>query len=226
MAVEKVTIDGNGIRDKHTHYEGYPFVGNSMATVIIRGDIAEDFRKKYGCAIWQCHSFEAEVSFHRNEERLKECQDPFLSPKHIMGSIDSLDDIVDIQKEDPNHKFERTYRLIEGKDETFVCGEQIVSGGTTRSPTTHALKPGERHEYVYGDSSSYRPLAIFGVLEEHDGIYIVGDEKDHKAKKRKASTKEEAVKIAYAMALSRFDALPDDGKKQNLIPKSRLEEIN
>ena len=94
MAVEKLTIYGKGITDKHTHYEAYPFVGPERATITIRGDIAHEFQRKYGHPIQQCDCFEVEVDLHRNDQRVKECQNPFKSPARMTGSINSLDDIV------------------------------------------------------------------------------------------------------------------------------------
>ena len=51
MTKHKVEISGAGIVDKHTHYEVHPFIGPERATIIIRGDIATDFQKKYGLPI-------------------------------------------------------------------------------------------------------------------------------------------------------------------------------
>ncbi|MFH1455556.1 MAG: hypothetical protein ABIF40_01250 [archaeon] len=94
MGLEKVTIYGKRIADKQTHYESYTFVGSERATVIIRGDIAEDFYKKYGNPMTAYVQLEIQVDFIQNFQRVKECQDPFQSPMYQIGTIDSLDDIV------------------------------------------------------------------------------------------------------------------------------------
>lgn len=89
-----VKIYGNGIHDKHTHDEAYPYIGPHQVTVIIRGDIAEDFRSKYGVAMSKVDYFMARVELMRNDERIRECQYPFLAPSHLIGNIATLDDIV------------------------------------------------------------------------------------------------------------------------------------
>ena len=94
MAVHKVEISGAGIVDKHTHYETHPFVGPERATIIIRGDVAADFQKKYGLPITEAERFQATVDLGRNDQRVRECQDVFKPASHLMGSIYSLDDIV------------------------------------------------------------------------------------------------------------------------------------
>ena len=94
MTTHKVSFSGNQIRKKHTHYEVYPYVRSSQATVIIRGDIFYDFKEKYGKPITEYERLEAEVDLHRNDERVQECQDPYKSPFHLMGSISSIGDLV------------------------------------------------------------------------------------------------------------------------------------
>ena len=100
LAEYKVEISGAGIVDKHTHYEAHPFVGPERATVIIRGDIATDFQKRYGLPIIEAEKFQASVDLGRNDQRVRECQDVFKPASHLMGSIGSLDDIVYQRKQD------------------------------------------------------------------------------------------------------------------------------
>ena len=89
-----VKISGSGIEDKHTHYEAHPFVGPDRTTVIIREDIIAGFKEKYGIPIIECERFEVEVDFIHNSQRVKECQYVFKPQNHLVGSIDSLDDVV------------------------------------------------------------------------------------------------------------------------------------
>jgi len=92
MTREQVTIYGNGIKEKHTHYEAYPYVGNQIATVIISGDIASEFKKKYDYFIQECESFVVEIDFVRNDRHIS--SDQYKSANYLRGSIYSLDDIV------------------------------------------------------------------------------------------------------------------------------------
>jgi len=93
MTIETITITGKQIRDEHTHYEFITHVGPYSATVIIRGDLASDFSKKYGKNILESE-FQAEVDFIRNDQKIKECQDPFKLGSHHYGRIGSIDDIT------------------------------------------------------------------------------------------------------------------------------------
>ena len=94
MESYKITICGNNIRDKHTHYEATVSFGHETATVIIGGHIAEDFLRRYGYAITRCPSFQATIPLARNSELVQECQDPYKSPTYRIGSIQSIDEIV------------------------------------------------------------------------------------------------------------------------------------
>ena len=93
MTQYNVEITGRGIVDKHTHYEAYPSVGLQRATVLIRGDIATGFQKKYAISITRAKKIWVMVDLTANDQRVKECQDIFKPASHLMGSIDSLDDV-------------------------------------------------------------------------------------------------------------------------------------
>ena len=89
-----ISIYEKNIKDKHTHYEATISFGHETATVIIGGHIAEDFLRMYGYAITKCPSFQATIPFSKNSELVQECQDPYKSPTHRIGSIQSIDEIV------------------------------------------------------------------------------------------------------------------------------------
>jgi len=99
MAEYHVEIAGESIMDKHTHYEAHPFIGPERVTVIIRGDIAIDFRKMYGFPITEAEKLQVTVDLGRNDARVKECQDGFQPASHLMGAVGSLDDIVLVKKQ-------------------------------------------------------------------------------------------------------------------------------
>ncbi len=90
MIERQITIRGKQVIDKHTHYE-VP-ISEPYATVIIRGDVATDFMKKYGLSITEAPSFEVTLYLTRNDQNLG--SDPFKSPGQLRGSVASLDDIV------------------------------------------------------------------------------------------------------------------------------------
>ncbi len=98
MTPYNVEITGAGIVDKYTHYEAYPFIGPERVTVIIRGDIATQFRKKYGFEIIKADRLDVSVDLGRNDQRIRECQDSFRPASHLMGAVDSLEDIVYIRR--------------------------------------------------------------------------------------------------------------------------------
>lgn len=94
MTEYDVQFSGTGIVDKHTHYEAYPYVGPERATIIIRGDIAEGFQKKFGIPMREAERLNARVDLGRNDEKVRECQDVYKHGSYLMGAIHSLDDIV------------------------------------------------------------------------------------------------------------------------------------
>ncbi len=94
----KVEVLGTSIVDKHTHYEAYPFIGPERATVIIRGDIATEFKEKYGLPITKAERLQVSVDLGRNDQRVRECQDVFKPAFHLIGAVGSLDDIVYARK--------------------------------------------------------------------------------------------------------------------------------
>ena len=94
MGLYNVEITGAGIVDKHTHYEAYPFVGVEKNTVIIRGDIATEFQRRYGLHIRNAGRIQVSVDLRRNDQLVKECQDPFRSGSYLNGAVNSLEDIV------------------------------------------------------------------------------------------------------------------------------------
>ena len=90
-----ISVYGNGIRDKHTHYETRGHVGPTPYTLTIRGDIAEEFKKVHGRNITDKDiHFKVPVSFGRNDELVAECQDPYKLGPHFIGTLDSIDDII------------------------------------------------------------------------------------------------------------------------------------
>ncbi len=91
MVTENVSLQGQHLQDKHTHYEASTFIGPDNATVIIRGDVAADFKRQYGIPITKADSFNAEVDFTRNSQRVS--SNHFRPGSHLTGSIGSLDDI-------------------------------------------------------------------------------------------------------------------------------------
>ena len=98
MTSYTVEIARTGIVDKHTHYEAHPFIGQQRVTVIIRGDIATGFREKYGIPLAQAERLQLTVNLGRNDQRVGECQDLFRPASHLMGAVNSLDDIVYAKK--------------------------------------------------------------------------------------------------------------------------------
>lgn len=92
MGIERVLCNGKYMVDKHTHYELTVSIGPSSATIIIGGHIEDAFKKKYGKEI-KASTFYAELPFIRNDRRVKECQDPYKLPGHLMASVYSIDEI-------------------------------------------------------------------------------------------------------------------------------------
>jgi hypothetical protein len=94
MSREQVEIFGNRIVDKRTHYEAYPSIGSETAKVIIRGDVVAAFQKRYRLPITEAGKMEVRVDLGRNDQRIRECQDPFRPALRLVGSICSLEDIT------------------------------------------------------------------------------------------------------------------------------------
>ncbi|MBS3175399.1 hypothetical protein J4440_05970 [Candidatus Woesearchaeota archaeon] len=97
MINAEITFYGKQIKQKHIHYEYYPTVDSNSATVIIRGDVASDFSKKYKSGITETN-FNANVEFTRNGDRIKECQDIFKSQEYLIGylSLENITKIIDV----------------------------------------------------------------------------------------------------------------------------------
>ena len=98
MTQYTVEIVGAGIVDKHTHYEAHPFIGPERATVIIKGDTALEFQRKYGLPITGAERLQVTIDLGRNDQRVQECRDAFAPGSRLMGTIDSLDDVVYARK--------------------------------------------------------------------------------------------------------------------------------
>jgi len=79
------------IVDMHTHYEAHVTIQYQSATLIIREDIAKSFQDKYRVPLFNAHNLKVKAEFIRNDQRTS--QDQFKSPFHLIGSIDSLDDL-------------------------------------------------------------------------------------------------------------------------------------
>ena len=92
--MEEVTFSGKEIQDKHTHYEVPVYVGSSLATVRINGNVAAEFEKKYDISIRDAQEMSAQVEFTRNDGLVKVCQDPFKPDSHQTGRINSIDNIT------------------------------------------------------------------------------------------------------------------------------------
>jgi len=82
---------GIQVVDRHTHYEARVTVQTQGATLIIRGDIAKGFQDKYRVSIFNADKLKVRVEFTRNDQRTS--RDQFKSPSHLIGSVDSLDDL-------------------------------------------------------------------------------------------------------------------------------------
>ncbi|MBS3169724.1 hypothetical protein J4210_04525 [Candidatus Woesearchaeota archaeon] len=89
-----VNISGKNIVEKHTHYEAYPFIGPLRSTLIIRGEIADAFEQRYGLAIITAERLTITADFLRNDQKIKECQDPFKAGDYLFGTIASIDDVI------------------------------------------------------------------------------------------------------------------------------------
>ena len=89
-----VNISGKNIAEKHTHYEAYPFIGPLRSTLIIRGEIADAFEQRYGLAIITAERLTITADFLRNDQKIKECQDPFKAGDYLFGTIASIDDVI------------------------------------------------------------------------------------------------------------------------------------
>lgn len=95
MPIEQVVCNGKRIVDKHTHYELYVHLGSTPATIMIRGDVAADFRQAYKKPIFES-TFIADLDFRRNDSRVKECQDLFQPPSRPYAYL-AIEDIVSVQ---------------------------------------------------------------------------------------------------------------------------------
>ena len=97
----KYTFDFSGqyIVDKHTHDEvTVPFHPYQL-TVTIVGTLYEEFRRRYGTGIKDC-TLRVELECLRNEELLEECRDPFKNRWHLSATLNSLDQIVEVTRND------------------------------------------------------------------------------------------------------------------------------
>ncbi|MSR86322.1 hypothetical protein EXS74_02920 [Candidatus Woesearchaeota archaeon] len=93
MVIHRVTIYGSTIVDKFTHDEAYPFVGQERTTVIIPGDMFDEFRTKYKRSL-RSSKITLEIDYTPNNERVKDCQDPYKGPRSHIGTLRSLDGIL------------------------------------------------------------------------------------------------------------------------------------
>ena len=84
------TFVGNSIRDKHTHYE-VPVALPESATLIIRGDIAQEFHKTYHLPITSAKEVKVQTEFNPNNGRFQ-----FKPKQHLIGTIESLKDITKV----------------------------------------------------------------------------------------------------------------------------------
>ena|GEM_PF-2560094 len=98
MTGEPVKILGRNVVDKHTHYEASTHVRTRSATVVIPGYVAQEFAARYKEQITE-RDCEIRVEFIRNDQRLRECQNPFQAPGHLYATLRSLDEIVVLLKE-------------------------------------------------------------------------------------------------------------------------------
>lgn len=155
MALSKVEINGNRIVDKHTHYETRTYtIGPDQATVIIRGDIACDFQKKYGFPITSARKLQAQVEFGANRDRLAECQDVFKPGSHQIGAIDSIDDITC------------------GMDVHILGFMEAINFEPVKRTYAIRIQDGSRKDRLkLKDSPLYRQIAeyIFDDVEQPDG---------------------------------------------------------
>ena len=94
MVMHTLVIAGNQIFAKQTHYQVMPFLHGRQVTISIRYDTAGEFKQKYHIGITTAHELLISVDLGENQARVKECQDAFKPPNHLMGTVRCLDDIV------------------------------------------------------------------------------------------------------------------------------------
>ena len=97
METHRVLITGPNIVDKHTHDEYYPYVGSQRTTVIIPGYISADFKRRYGFPL-QRSTVIVDIEFIPNKERVKECQNSFNAPGHLIGTLRDLEGIISVEE--------------------------------------------------------------------------------------------------------------------------------
>lgn len=83
-------IYGTHIRDRFTHYEYHTTLEKRPLTIVISGNIAQEFYEKYHMPITQYEKFQATIEYAENSELI----DPFKSRTHLIGRIHSLEDIA------------------------------------------------------------------------------------------------------------------------------------
>jgi len=87
-------ISGRAFLDKHTHYEAQTNIGPNSASIILTGDIASELQSRYSHELGKYPALRIKVSFGENQQRIKECRDPYKSANHLIGKIASLDDVI------------------------------------------------------------------------------------------------------------------------------------
>ena len=100
MANYQVSINGIDIVYKNTHYETYPNVGITGATLMIRWDIYRCFKSKFGYSMNEAENIRINADFIPNSQRVRECQDPYKPGSHLIGTVFSLEDIISHKRSD------------------------------------------------------------------------------------------------------------------------------
>lgn len=88
-----ISFFGRDLRDKHTHYEVYPYVGPFQTTVIIPGYITADFKQRYAGSIGE-YTLTVRLEFLRQSELVEECRDPFKRSDHLRATIRDLEGVL------------------------------------------------------------------------------------------------------------------------------------
>lgn len=88
---KQVTFLGSNIKDAHTHYE----VATSVGRLIIPGYIFDDFKREYKGSLRE-YSITATIDFIPNGQRVD--TDPFLRADALVGTLHSLEEIVEAKK--------------------------------------------------------------------------------------------------------------------------------
>ena len=92
--VEKVSCSGRNIEDRHTHYELHTYIGPTPATIEIPGYVSDAFRETYGRDITNFGKLVfCDLDFLRNDQLVKECQNPFRPTSHLKAIVQSIGQI-------------------------------------------------------------------------------------------------------------------------------------